>query len=179
MRFTVAWANVQNQNITLRLCLLLTSICALLFCITTVRLSLKTPLLIERECFSKAIGNIPSQTTSADIEAFVKVALSKRFDSDAADIKSFLSDEEWNFRLKEQAELKSKSINQRVFVNFVKVDGNNISVDADRFISIEKVKTVTPFVLAITLSKDSRTASNPYGLILEKISEIKNKEDKK
>lgn len=179
MRFTVAWANVQNQNVILKLSLLVSSLCAIFFCITTTRLALRVPLLIERECFSNVVKAVNVSTTPPEVEAFIKVALSKRFDTDALDVKPYLSDEEWNFRLKELADLKSKSVTQRVFVNSVKIEGNLATVDADRFLTIEKVKTVTPFLLQVSVSKDARTESNPYGLLIERVSEVKIKEDKK
>jgi hypothetical protein len=179
MKFNLAWAATHHQNLVLKLCLLVTSICAIFFCITSVRLALKAPLVIERECFSKVLQGIKGEASPAEIEAFTKVALSKRFDTEANDVKPFLSDDEWNYRLKELSDLKSKSIVQRIFVNSVKIEGNSILVDSDRFLTIEKVKTVTPFLLQVSISKDSRTQSNPYGLILERVSEIKTKEDKK
>jgi hypothetical protein len=101
MKFNLAWAATHHQNLVLKLCLLVTSVCSIFFCITSVRLALKAPLIIERECFSKVLQSLKGEATPIEIEAFVKVALSKRFDTEANDIKPFLSDDEWNYRLKE------------------------------------------------------------------------------
>jgi hypothetical protein len=113
-----------------------------------------------------------------EIEGFVRMALSKRFDSDAMDFQLVLSTEESSFRVKEQSELAKRSITQRVIVNGLKVNGSNVSVDADRLFAVGKIKSVLPFPIVVNLSTTDRTPGNPYGLLLKGVSQSKQEETK-
>jgi hypothetical protein len=179
MKFTTAWANVLTQNLTLRAGVLLLALCALVFSISTVRLALRDPIVIERECFSKAMTPMSTKHTSAEIDAFIRVAIGKRFDSDATDYQVYLSDAESGFRGKEQTELSKRGMSQRIIVNSTKVDGSNVTVDADRLIAVGKIKSVLPLPVTVNISTTDRTAANPYGLVMRRVSQIKQEEESK
>jgi len=179
MRFTTAWANVLSQNVALRFVTITLSTVSLIFCIATIRLALKDPFIIERECYSTLRPQADPKHTTAEIESFVITALSKRFDSNASDSKVFLSTTEEGFRAKEQEELKMKEMSQRISVNKIsKLDGTKAQVDADRTLSVGKVRSTLPFPLTVTLASTARTPGNPYGLIIQRVSQGAQEETK-
>jgi hypothetical protein len=179
MKFTTAWANVLTQNMTLRASIAVLGVCALVLSISTVKLALRDPLIIERECVSKSRQATSTKHTPVEIDAFVRTALPKRFDSDAADAQVVLSSEENGFRAKEQDELAKRSMSQRVLVNGMKVNGSDVTVDADRLIAVGKIKSVIPFPVTVSLSTTDRTPGNPYGLVIRRVSQIKQEESSK
>lgn len=178
MKFTVAWANVMTENNTLKVGLWILTCCCLIMCITIVKLSLKEPLIIERECLSRSLQPVQNKQTSKEIEEFLKIALPKRFDTDAVDSKVFLSDDEIGFRFKEQEELSRKGMKQRVFVSAARVTEKEIVVDADRILALGNIRSNIPFLLTVQVAATTRTPGNPYGLIIQKISQAKEEEKK-
>lgn len=173
MRFTTAWANVHTQNITLKIVVLALAVCSVILTFSTVTLSLKDPLVIERGCYSKAVSASATKHSQKDIEAFVTEAIPKRFDTDATDFKSYLSSDENSFRMKEQQELMKNGVSQKVVVKSVKMDGTNAIVDAARLIFMGNKASAAFFPLKLSLSATGFSASNPYGLVLERVSEAK------
>lgn len=173
MRFTTAWANILSQNVTLRVTLLIVSTCAVVFAISTARLSMRAPLIIDRGCIS--IVETPSRTehTQTEIESFIWEALPKRFDTVAADSVLFLSDEENGFRVKEQSDFQKKGITQRILPvrESIKIEGNVVRLDTDRILSMGKLKSILPFPLVVELASSDRTQGNPYGLVIKNIKE--------
>lgn len=169
MRFTVAWANVLSQNITLRTAVVALSTCTLVFGICAVRLALKDPLLIERGCASKVLSTAEAQHTDQEIMSFLQVAIPARYDSLVLEYKPFLSDRELTSRLNEQEEYRKKGMSQRVLVNTAKGEAGVFVVDADRMISIGKVRSALPFPLKAEIRSVSRSPGNPYGLVLHRI----------
>jgi hypothetical protein len=104
--------------------------------------------------------------------------LSKRFDSKVLAPQYFLSSEEQGFRLREQDELKTRGVTQRVITNEIKVEGDNVSVDSDRILSSVSIRSAVSFPLVLSLSQTDRTQENPYGLLLSRVTQPKSKEAK-
>src|SRR4051794_36631107 len=128
MKFSVAWTNILSQNITLRVVVLALALFCGVLSVCTVRLALREPLLIERDCSAtRALKTVDTKHSAQEIDQFIRFALPKRFDTAAQDFKLFLSDEEAAYRAKEQDELAKKGMEQRVLVNSIKVDGAKIS----------------------------------------------------
>ena len=72
MKFTSAWADVVTQNLTLKVVVAVLGFCTIALSLTTAKIALKAPLLIERSCFSKATPVAEArQHTTSEIEAFV------------------------------------------------------------------------------------------------------------
>ncbi|MBI4403625.1 MAG: hypothetical protein HY537_05665 [Deltaproteobacteria bacterium] len=181
MKFTSAFANVLSQNMTLRAAVALLSLCSLFFCISTIRLAVRDPIVIERTCYSKALEPVDPKHTSTEIEAFIRGSVPSRFDSNS-NAAQFLSTDELMFRNKEQDELLKKEMTQKVVVNSIKLDGARFIVDTDRIISIGKVRTALAFPLIVELSSTTRSEINPYGLVLKRVSQFSeegNKNEKK
>ena len=136
--------------------------------------SMKDPIIIERGCDSKIAEIQSANQTKTEIENFIKVALSSRFDSVLkSDPAIFLNENLQIARAKAQSELKNKSIDQRVIVRSIKFDQNKYFVEADRLISIGKIRTAVPLDLTVDISSKIRSISNPYGLILTLVEQIK------
>lgn len=179
MKFTVAWANVISQNITLRAVVGILTLCSIFFSIALARMAVREPLIIERECFSKTATPVSSKHTDKELETFIRVAIPLRFDSKASDYRGYLSDDELTFRIKEQDDLTKKGMSQRVVVNAVKVEKDTFTIDADRIFSVGKVRSALSFPLVVELLSTGRTGSNPYGLILRRVKQVTEKEEAK
>lgn len=176
MKFNVAWAKVAQENSILKAALLvLGSLCTLLaICMT--QLALKNPLVIERGCFSKAANLADVQHTNVEIQNFMEVALSQRFDTKDPGRESFLSSSERDLRLKEQKDLMARKLNQRVVVNAVDVSDKGVTVEADRLISVGDIRSAFKFPLVVKVESVTRTVANPFGLILSEVKPVEKKE---
>lgn len=172
MKFTTAWANILTQNLTLRFSIVVLGLCTCLFCISIIRLAGRNPIVVERACFSKTLTEVDPKRTEHEVAAFIEEAISARFDSNSAVGKSLVSDAEMAFRKREQDDLSKRGMTQRVFVTSpVKVDGDRFLVDADRIISAGKIRSAISFPIYVELSSVARTDSNPYGLLLKRVSQ--------
>lgn len=173
MRFTTAWARVITENITLKVILIALSIVTVVLCVVTSQLALREPLIVERACQTKAIQAGSTKHTSQEIEAFLKEALALRFNSDAVASRDLLSNDEFGFKVQEQKSFEQKNIKQRVIVVAVDNTKNPVVVDTDRILSVGTIRSAFAFPLAVRLSTVQRTESNPYGLLLEKVDQVK------
>lgn len=168
------------QKSSMQIALTIMSVTASAFGIMNIFLNLKDPLIIERGCDSKIAEVQSSAQTKDEIETFIKVALSARFDSNLkSDPALYLMENLQTIRNKEQSELKNKGIDQRVIVRSVKFDQNKYLVEADRLIRIGKVRTAVPLDLVLGISSKVRSVSNPYGLILTFVDQIKDDQNGK
>ena len=179
MRFTAVWSQTLTQNVTLRVLLIASSVTTLLLAASTVRLAVQEPLIVERGCVSNAAAIGSAKRTNDEIEAFVKQALPKRFDTKGTEAQVFLSPDEYGFRVKEQQELKARGISQRVVVNEVAIEGQAVKVDADRILTAGAIRSAVAFPVTLELAQTDRTSANPYGLVMTRVSQTKPKEDSK
>lgn len=170
MKFQVAWAAVLTQNNALKVALCATIVVILILSGTVINLASREPLVIERECFSKVITTIQSKQTAQEIENFLRFAIPKRFDTDAPDAKTVLGDEELGFRILEQEDLAKKAMKQKVIVDSVQISEKEITVDTDRILMLGTVRSSVPFLLSVRIVATQRTAANPYGLLIEKVT---------
>ncbi len=178
MKFNTAWAKIAAQNVTLKVATVTLSVACVTQLTVILTLSLKDVPVIERGCFSRALQAKPTGNTKNEIEAFLIEALAMRFDSSGYLKNGFLSIEETISREKEQATLKERQISQRIVISDAKIDNKEILVQADRIMSVAKIKSVLSFNLKVVVQQSNRTESNPYGLILSSVSQIEEKENK-
>jgi len=176
MKFTTAYANTASQNSALKFALLCLSTVVILLGIVSLRSANRPPLLIERSCYTKAVESSDTTHSVSEIKAFMDLSLRARFDSNSTSSELFLSPSELENRNKEQATFSSKKMRQTIIVNSMKIDKSNILVDADRVISVGSIRSAFAFPLKVELTKVSRSALNPWGLILQNVSELKKKE---
>lgn len=172
MKYTVAWAQVLTQNNILKGTVIALSLAVFFFTFTTLKLALRAPFIIDRECYSKAATPADSKHTATEMEQFIRISLERRFNTDAQDFRSYVAEEEVQYRFKEQDDLAKKGITQRIAVNSIKLENNSATVDSDRILGVGKVRTVLYFPLKVTLASTGRTPSNPYGLVLRKVSQV-------
>ena len=162
------------QKSSLQIALTTMSILAFAFGIMNIFSNMKDPIVIERGCDSRIAEIQSTNQTKTEIENFIKIALSARFDSILKnDPAIYLTENLQTSRAKEQSELKNKSIDQRVIVRSIKFDQDKYFVEADRLISIGKVRTAVPLDLMVNISSKVRSVSNPYGLILTMVDQVK------
>ncbi len=178
MRMTSAWTSLVLENTGLKSALIcLTLICfalsALLF-----EASSKEPLIIERGCYSKAMDVTGSQQTKEEIDAFIRTALSQRFDSEAKGAE-FLAIDLKPLREKEQSELSARQMSQFIHVRSVSGENGSYTVDADRLISVGAVRSALRFPLSVKIAAVPRSSGNPYGLLLIDVVQIKEAKNEK
>lgn len=176
MRFPTAWADIAAQNVTLKFVICALSISLITTATITAKLGLKDPVVVERGCLSKSANTASANVTDVEIKGFVEQVLPQRFGT-VIDAKSaYLSLPQLKARAVEMDELKKKGMRQTLVVNSVTVNGEAIRVDADRLISIDKIRSAFPLLLEVSVSRTTRTEDNPYGLLLTKVATVDAKE---
>ena len=178
MKFTTAWAKTAAQNVTLKVATVTLSIVALMQLYVIVDLNSRDLKIIERACYSKVFQAKSLDPSNNEKEAFLVEALSMRFDTQAYIKEGFLSLEENLSREKEQSSLKQKQIFQKIIVDKILASDKELIVNADRLLTVGKIKTVLPLEMKVKIQRTNRTESNPYGLILSSLSPIEAKEEK-
>jgi hypothetical protein len=166
MKYTYAWSEMASQNRNLKLVTFLLFIICLTLSVITLKISFKEALIIDRGCFSTALNTAKDERTLTEIESFIKIALTERFDSDYSLNKGFISTDEKKLKDLEQKEFLARNIKQKVIVNSVTQTKDGFVVNADRLISVGDVRSVFRFPLSVQIQAQNRSESNPYGLIL-------------
>jgi hypothetical protein len=166
MRFTVAWADVLSQNTLFKWLLFLMAMLCIVLGTGLIFVAQKDPLVIERACFSGILATKDTAPTSGEVKAFVVEALNQRFDSTTGTFPAFLSIEERSKAQKDREELASKKIKQRLLINSVDIKENKITVDTDRIISVDEIRTAFRFPIEVQVATIARSERNPYGLVL-------------
>jgi hypothetical protein len=178
MRFNIAWAAVAAQNVTLKVGVVALSLVSIALAITTARLSFREPILIERGCMTRVLDPGSTAHSNAEIETFTREAVRQRFNSDATPIPDYIAADELVARARELKELGTRSMTQFVAVRGLKVNGNTVTIDADRLISIAQIRSAFLFPLTVTVATTARTENNPFGLQLVKVEQPKQEERK-
>lgn len=170
MKLANAWSETLSQNAAMKWALLALGLATMALTVASWHLALRDPLIIERGCKSAAITAHPGSSTASEVRSFIMDVLPQRFNSDASLKPSMASPVQLKTRVAEQAELTRRSMRQVVVVNGVTLTGNAIRVDADRLVAVGKVRAAFAFPLDITLETTTRSADNPYGLILTSLA---------
>lgn len=178
MRFAVAWGKIALQNISLKFATLILAIVSLSELTAIFILSSRDLPVIERSCFSKVIPAKTQNVSEEEIKSFLSESVPMRFNTDAYIKDGFLSLEELSFREKEQTALKQRQINQKVYINDIKINDKEVLINTDRVVSVASIKSVLSLNLRIILQKTNRSESNPYGLVLSQVLEQKEKSEK-
>lgn len=178
MKFTEAWAGVAQENVVLKFTVagLIIANAMTAFALTTF--ALKKPLVIERGHQTNTVKLSDDAPTKAEVDQFVRLALTQRFDSDASMDENLFVLGEIKNRQSEIREMVSKNIDQKIIVSNVVVSNETVSVDADRIIKVGEVKTILPFPLNVKIVTVDRGAHNPHGLKVAEVTKIEPKEGK-
>lgn len=178
MRFSMAWADVSKQNNVLRIAVIgVTFVCVVTLMIA-LKFAFKEPLVIERGCFSTVASTQSQAQTPQEIESFLKETIAERFNSGAVVVNDYFALEELKARDNEQTELGRREIKQKVVVNSVTKQGDDYLVDADRILSVGKIRSAFQMPMTVTIAKTTRTSGNPYGLVILRMGAIKAEEKK-
>lgn len=178
MKMSSAWIQLNTQNITLKIAIIFSSMCSLVFALIATHFAFKEPIIIERACYSAKLEKASTKHTEQEINAFVREAMLQRFDSNVqVKPRGYLSTEEMGFKDKEQRELKEKNITQKILVNEIEIKDRSVKVSADKILSIAKVRSAFSVSLTATLLTVSRDEQNPYGLMLTQINKAEDKKD--
>jgi len=172
MRFSHHSAKELFDRSALKLAVLCLSITSLTFAIFLALDVSKEPIVVERACETKLVELGSASQTKDEIESFVKDAVALRFDSQIGkDPAAFMVQDLLVSRAKEQDELKKSSIDQRIIVRSVTLDGDHFVVEADRLIAVGKVRSALPTTLTAKISSKGRSLTNPYGLVLTAVDQ--------
>ena len=178
MRISSAWAKMAIENTGLKSALICLTIVSIMLSVLLLEANGKEPIIIERACYSKALQVVGSQQSNEEIENFIGTALSQRFDSDI-NANDFLEAQLQNQKFKEQAELSARQMKQFIHMNSLTGNQGIYSVDSDRVISVGAVRSALRFPLKVQIAAVSRTAVNPYGLLLINVEHIKESKSEK
>lgn len=178
MRMTSSWTRLIFENTGLKTALICLTFITLALAALLFEANGKEPLIIERSCYSKAVEIIGSQQTKEEVESFIRQALSQRFDSDVKSVE-LMDTELRDLKNKEQEDLTSRQMRQFVHMNSLSGDRGNFAVDADRVISVGNIRSALRFPLTIKVAAVPRTASNPYGLLLIDVTQVKESKGEK
>ena len=179
MKYTEAWASVVSQNLNLKIVTGILGVLSIVLGMVTLKLTFKDSVIIDRGCYSKVATPVKDEHSKAEIESFLKEALSQRFDSLVQPVDGLLSPDELALRATEQREFHSRGMKQRLVVNQVTDESNGFKVDADRIISVGEVRSAFKFPLLVKLESKSRSYSNPYGLLVVTVKQIEEKSQAK
>lgn len=134
--------------------------------------STKPAVVIDRSCESKIVSTTSGARTKDEIKAFIKEALTARFDSDR-NKPSLLTDAQAEIKSKELKELNSRKITQNVFVDEVILNDSGIfTAKLTRLLKVENLRTALGFSVEAKVFEVSRSEDNPYGLILSELKQI-------
>ena len=170
MRFLNAWANIATENSILKLCLLTSSLLGIFFAGSAAILSFRAPLVVDRSCYSSPAKLTSPQHTKEEVESFLRVALTKRFDTADSTRTTWFSYEEDARKESERKELASKKIKQMAIVGDVDIAEAMATVQVDRILAVDKFKSVVPAVVEVSFATTPRSEANAYGLVIEKVS---------
>lgn len=174
MKYTEAWSSVVSQNLNLKIATFVLGIVSMILGLSTLKLAFKEAIVIERGCFSGMANKVDDKHSPQEIESFLKVALSQRFNSQVQAVDGLLAIDELNLKNQEQKEFSSRGLKQSILVNSISSIGGDsqFRVDADRIISVGEVRSTFRFPLMVKLESKARSYSNPYGLLLVNIKAI-------
>ncbi|MBS1983077.1 MAG: hypothetical protein JST16_02800 [Bdellovibrionales bacterium] len=166
MRFVDTLTKLTNENTALKWVVISLAVLLLGLSLLIATLATRAPLVIERECQSRAVQLTDAAPTNPEIEAFVREVLHERFDFEGQPSAALLSVSELKASTKDRTELKDRGMKQRLFLNGILRQGDKLEVDTDRLISVGDLRSAFKFPLVLTLGSTVRTVANPYGLIL-------------
>jgi len=174
MKFTDFTTKEIFEHSALKLALLLLSVTNIVFFIMLVMDFAKDPVVIDRSCESTLLEVSSAKQTKQEIEVFLKTAISLRFDSTVTqDPSSYMIQDIYLNRTKEQEELKKSNVDQKMIVRNIEGKAGYFTINADRVVAVGKARSAIPIILEAKVSSKDRSVSNPYGLTLTSIEQKK------
>lgn len=174
MKFSEAKLKEALERSALKLSVISLSVLTLVFGILLSFDLSKEALVVERGCETNLLQTTGESQTKEEIESFIRKAVGLRFDSSIqSDPSNFMVQDLLLARLKEQAELKKSNIDQKLIVRSIKSEGSHFKIEVDRVIAAGTARSAISSVLAAKISSKNRSLSNPYGLVLTSIDQVK------
>lgn len=174
MKFSQVMVKEALERSALKLAVVCLSTLSLIFSILLALDLSKEPIVVERACESKVLEISSSAQTKEEIMSFVKDAVALRFDTSASrDPSAFLAQDLFVARTKEQEELKRGGVDQRIIVRSIRMDKDIFTVEADRVVALGKARSAIPILLVARVSSKGRSLTNPYGLVLTAVDQVK------
>lgn len=170
MKFNIAWANIANENVSLKYALIFTLGFGVFLGVGFLRLALKDPIVIERSCSTQMMKAVNSKPTVEEMKIFSREALMQRFSSEISANKEFLSPIELAAKKNEEGSLQKKKVSQNVIVRSVVNVKEKIYAEVDRVFMMGDSRPAYSTKLLLDIQATARTEANPYGLILNKIT---------
>lgn len=162
------------EKSALKLSLLVLSVLTLSFAILLILDLTKEPILIERGCETELLKTTSQSQTKEEVNHFLEQAVQSRFNTKIEkDPSAYLIQDLLVLRKKEQTELKNQNIDQKLIVRKITLEKDLFIIEADRLIAVEKVRSAIPTQLIAKIASKERSLTNPYGLILTSIEQVK------
>lgn len=162
------------EKSTLKLAVLVLSTISLSFAILLILDLTKEPILIDRGCETELLKSSSQSQTQEEINRFMELAIASRFNTRVEkEPSSYLSHDLLVLRTKEQSDLKNQNIDQKLIVRKITLQKDHFLIEADRLIAVEKVRSAIPTLLIAKIASKDRSLTNPYGLVLTSVDQIK------
>lgn len=169
MKIQKAWGNLALENTKLAWIALSSGLSLFVVLGICWTLAARKVVVIERACTTTVLDQSSTAVPDRERDAFITEALRQRFDSKLQASAAFLSTEELLMKERDDKELKTRNMNSTILVNSVKRLGDGkFEVDADRVVSVGEIRSALRFPLVLDIGVYSRSAENPFGLILVK-----------
>ena len=172
MKFETVWADIASQNATLKIITVCLSATVFGTTVLATFIGMKDPLVIERGCSSALAQMADSNSlrpTDSEKEQFIREAMAMRFSSRVTPNLNYLTVPLAKARAAEQEDYARKRISQFVIVHKVQLDGETATIEADRIVAVDKLRSAFPVMFMAKLATTQRTAENPYGLVLTSV----------
>jgi hypothetical protein len=174
MKFTEAQVKEFFERSALKMAVLCLSVIAFTFSVLLALDLSKEPIVVERSCESRILKQSSSNQSKEEILEFVSLAIGLRFDTNPSrEPSAFLIQDLYLSRAKEQEDLKRSQVDQRFVVRAVRESDGSFIVEGDRLVAIGRARSAIPIVLKIQLSATGRSLTNPYGLMLISVEQVK------
>jgi hypothetical protein len=179
MRFSSAVDSLTKENKFLRLALKLSMIAVLALALTVVFLYDRAPVMVERSTHGLEIVRAePMVRTQADIQQALRLMIRARFDTDALNSELFISKRQYELRVAEQTEMKSRGLVQATVFRSATVNKSEALVEFDRVIAIGDVRSALKTTVRVAFEETEPNELNPYGLRLGLANPVERKEGK-
>jgi hypothetical protein len=175
MKIISEWKSLNLQVNALKISVLFLSALSLTIGIGAVSLALKNPVVIREGDANTAAQNIALgsvEPTADEVTSFLRLAISARFSPETKS-SAFISSDELQSKAREEQDLSQRGMKQRVYFISANVSGNDITAECDRVIAVGALRSVVPLNLKIEVARVTRSRENPSGLVLKRLSQIK------
>lgn len=178
MKFAQAWALALKESMAFKVISVFLFLILFVTSFTFLKTleTIKRPLVVGKGIETTILAPSSDERTHTEIEEFLRRALVERFTTKQKFNDLLLADSELRARKIEMMEMEKKELTQKIVVNEIFTQKEEILVDADRILSFKDVRSAFHFPLKVKIETVPRRLENPHGLVLSKV-EFLDKED--